>query len=390
MRKKAIIAFLGAMFALVPLLTLGAGKFQYAGWIPFWKQQAGAADTAINLEKLQEISPFSYEVLSNGTMKDDLKINEGFWPGWLSAARDAKIKILPTIAWFDGNAMHALLSSAKRRQAHEDAIAKLVKDQNFDGIDIDYESKLSATKNYFSTFLQGLAMRLHPKGKLLSCTIEARTPLASLENSDKPQNKPSYANDYAAINKYCDEVRIMAYDQGTIDLKLDATKGNGNLYAPVADPDWVKKVLQETVKTISPKKIMLAIPTYGYEYQVSWVNGLTLYERLRSHTFFQAMNRAEAIGTMGERNSAGELSFWYVTSTLVADVSSALTSEVSSVFPPALANANTSSSVERLVSWSDASSAAQKIALAKKMGLRGAVFFKLDGEQDPLIWDLMK
>ncbi len=384
--SKALIAIIALGF---PLITFAAGtKFYYGGWIPFWKQQSGAFDTAIHLEKLREISPFSYEVNPDGTLRDVLKIKEGFWPDWLNAARDLHIKIIPTIAWFDGKGIHKLLSSTLRRQAHEDIIAKLVQTQKFDGIDIDYEAKLPETKNYFSTFLKGLALRLHPKGKILSCTIEARMPASSLYDVI-PKDIPR-ANDYAALNKYCDEVRVMAYDQGLIDLKLNAQKGSGQLYAPVADADWVKKVLQETLKTISRRKVMLAIPTYGYEYQVSWDNGVTKYQRLRSHTFFQGMNRSEAIGIEAKRNNAGELSFSYATSTLVANVSKALTWLVSSTLPASVASSNTTSSVARFVSFSDAKSAAQKIALAKKFGLRGVVFFKLDGEMDPLLWEMMK
>ena len=199
-----------------------------------------------------------------------------------------------------------------------------------------------------------------------------------------------YANDYKVLNQYCDEVRVMAYDQGTIDLKLDAKKGNGQVYAPVADPDWVKKTLQEALKSINPRKIMLGIPTYGYEYQVSWDNGVTTYQRLRSHTFFQAMNRSEAVGVAPLRNSAGEMSFVYATSTFAEGVASVLTWFVSSTLPASIASSNTSTSVARFVSFSDAESAAQKIALAKKLGLRGVVFFKFDGEQDPLLWGKMK
>lgn len=372
-----------------PFLTLAAATpFYYGGWIPFWKKQVGALDAAIHLEKLREVSPFSYEVNSDGTLRDTLKMNEGFWPDWISAARDLHIKILPTIAWFDGGGINKLLSSTKKRREHEDAIAKLVRDEKFDGIDIDYESKLAETKPYFSLFIKGLSMRLHAKKKILSCTIEARTPDSSLYEI-VPNNIPR-ANDYAVLNKYCDEVRVMAYDQGLIDVKLDAKKGNGELYAPVADADWVQKVLQETLKTISRRKVMLAIPTYGYEYQISWDNGLTKYQRLRSHTYFQAMNRSEAVGVAPLRNSAGELSFTYTTSTLVANISTMLTWFVSSTLSPSIDSSNTAGSAARFVSFSDAESAAKKIALAKKLGLRGAVFFKLDGEADPVLWDEMK
>lgn len=385
-RAWAIIIFIVLSF---PLFA-AAAPLRYAGWLPYWKKQSGAMDTVLHIDVLHEISLFSYEVNKNGTLKDALKIHQGFWPVWISAIQDLGIKIIPTIAWFDGNGIHNLLSKTKSRIAHEDLITKLVIDENFDGIDIDYESKLAKTNPYFSLFIKGLAIRLHPKNKILSCTVEARTPLASLENSDKPENKPSYANDYVVLNKYCDEIRIMAYDQGLIDLKLNAQKGNGDFYAPVADPDWVEKVIKEATKTISKKKIMLGVPTYGYEYEVSWKNGITTYSRLRSVNFFTAMDLAERVNASPQRNNAGELSFVYPTSTSIK-VSSSLISDVSSTLPKAFSlSANLLSGITRFVSFSDAESATNKIKLAKKYGLRGIVFFKFDGEADPLIWEKMK
>jgi len=392
---KLIISVFIIYFVFSPALSFAASKtsktpFYYAGWIPFWKQQSGAHELSLNLEKLKEISPFSYEVKSNGTLVDKLKINEGFWPGWLSAVRDMNIKIIPTIAWFDGDGINALLSNKEKRIAHENIITKLVKDQKFDGIDIDYESKLAETNPYFALFIKGLAIRLHPLKKILSCTIEPRTPVSSRYTQTNSPKDYQYANDYKTLNKYCDEIRIMAYDQGLIDIKLDVEKGDGKLYAPIADVAWVKKVLEETVKTINPKKIMLGIPTYGYEYQVKWDNGVLVYERLRSHTYNQAIERARTVGATPKRNSAGELSFTYSTSTWVKNVSPSLSFIVASNQPPAELASLGNGSVLRYVSFSDADAIKEKIVLAKKMGLRGAVFFKFDSEQDPLLWQALK
>ncbi|MBI3638129.1 hypothetical protein HY227_00075, partial [Candidatus Wolfebacteria bacterium] len=357
----------------------------------FWKKQPGAQDISLQLEKFQEISPFSYEVKSDGTLVDKLKIKEGFWPGWLSAVRDMKIKVIPTIAWFDGSAIHKLLSDKKKRIAHEDAIVKLVKDNKFDGIDIDYEAKLADTNPYFALFIKGLAIRLHPLKKTLSCTIESRMPVSSRYTQSNDASDTKYANNYPTLNKYCDEIRIMAYDQGVIDIKLDAEKGNGKLYAPIADSDWTKKIITEELKSIKKNKIMLGIPTYGYEYEVSWADGYTTYKRLRSHTFFQAMDRSDSVGVAPERNNAGELSFVYATSTPVLDVSKNLTWKVSSTAPAIIASSTTASKpIIRFVSFSDAESAKKEISFVKKLGLRGVAFFKWDGDQDPLLWDEMK
>ncbi len=392
-RVISIVIACAVLFsAVVPFGASAAAKtpFYYGGWIPFWRQRAGAYSAAVNLNSLNEVSPFSYEVLPGGKIVDDLKINEGFWPTWRSAARALGVKMYPTIAWFDGDAIQALLSNKKTRIAHENAITNLVKTEKFDGIDIDYESKLTETNHYFSLFLEGLAIRLHPLGKKLICTIEPRMPVSSRYGRTGTPADTEYANNYAAINKYCDEVRVMAYDQGLVDIKLDEAKGNGTLYAPVADPDWAAKVLREALKSIKKGKIMLGVPTYGYEYEVSWANGRTTYKRLRSHTFFQALSRAVDVGTVPLRNAAGELGFAYATSTSVTDVSPSLTWSVSSTEPAVIAANDAKGLITRYVSFTDSYSSAQSIALAKKLGLRGVVFFKLDGDQDPLIWNAMK
>ena len=94
-RAVSILGLLGML--LVPCRGEAASSaFIYTGWLPFWKQENGALDVARSLEKLSSISPFSYEVRSGGRIVDKLEIDEGVWPGWLSAVRDMKIKIIPT------------------------------------------------------------------------------------------------------------------------------------------------------------------------------------------------------------------------------------------------------------------------------------------------------
>ncbi len=377
--------------ALLPAAAFALNRnstLYYGVWLPFWKAQPGQQDIALHLDSIDEISPFSYEIGAGGALIDDLGIGSGDWFAWLSAIHDSKTKVIPTIAWFDGPAIHSLLSNTTKRRAEEDKIAALVAKEKFDGIDIDFESMLPQTKPYFSLFIEGLAIRLHPAGKKLTCTVVPRTPVSSLYASD-PLPDVQYAQDYTVLNQYCDEVRVMAYDQGPIDIKLDASKGNGILYAPTADPAWVEKVIQETLQYVSRKKVMLGIPTYGYEYQVSWTAGATTYERVRSFTYFQAMDRADSLGIMPVRNNAGELSFTFASSTHIFNVSPVLTSIVESTLPTILASPNPAASTTFYVSFSDAQSSADKLKLVRKYGLRGAIFFKADGDMDPATWGIM-
>src|SRR6185437_1008892 len=121
------------------------------------------------------------------------------------------------------------------------------------------------------------------------------------------------------LAQYCDEMRIMSYDQGTIDLPLDAAKGSSTFYAPVADPSWTEKVIQQTLKYVSPKKVMLSIPTYGYEYEVSWSTGITTYQRVRAFDYLQAMDRADSLGIEPTRDNADEMSFTYASTTYIQE-----------------------------------------------------------------------
>ena len=71
------------------------------------------------------MSPFSYEIVSGGAIKDDLGISQGLWTGWISAVQSGGVKVIPTIAWFDTGGIYNLLSVAKTRQAEENASPRL-------------------------------------------------------------------------------------------------------------------------------------------------------------------------------------------------------------------------------------------------------------------------
>jgi spore germination protein YaaH len=371
----ALIAGAVPFLAFAATATTAKTPFYYGAWVPYWTSTAGEQQIAVNLDSLNEVSPFSYEIVSGGAIKDDLGISQGLWTGWISAVQSGGVKVIPTIAWFDTGSIYRLLSVAKTRQA----------ENNFDGIDIDFEAMSTSTRPYYSLFIEGLAMRLHPAGEKLTCTVVPREP-ASQVYVVVPATL-TYPENYTVLNQYCDEVRLMAYDQGTTDLKLDASKGgNGQLYSPTADPDWVTKIVQYAVQYISPKKIMLGIPTYGYEYEVSWANNVTTYQEVRAWDYFGAMDRADSLGITPVRDNAGELNFTFTSSTYIQEPL-VLTNYVSSTEPAVLTTHDPNASTTFFVSFPDATSELQKVALAKKYGLRGVMFFKADGDIDPSIWN---
>jgi spore germination protein YaaH len=374
-----------------PGASTGA-PLEVTGWIPYWRSATGTADVLPNLSKLTEVNPFVYTLKSDGTFLDNGKLNEEPWLSFIAAAKAQKVRVIPTIMTSNSELLHNILSDQKKRIALEDTIAALVKENNFDGIDIDFEGKRAEDKDNFSTFLKGLYQRMGQKWVM--CTIESRTPLDSrYYGTDVPQDATTYANDLKEINKYCDRVRIMAYDQQGIDLKLSAQAASSSqLYAPVADPAWVEKVVNLMAKDIKRSKILIGVPTYGYEYDVTaYANNEYVYKILWTFNPGYAWPLAQQYGITPQRNASGEMYFTYVNAaTSSAPVSlGAESAKLAAAAASQYATAYNSHVDFRLVEWPDAQSLQTKIDLARKLGVRGVSIFKFDGGEDPAVWDVL-
>jgi len=371
------------------------GSFEISGWIPYWRSATGTQDVSPHLSILTSVMPFGYTVKSNGTLVDTAKLTEEPWTSFIAAAKKNKVRVIPTVMWGNGTAIHEILSNAKSRIALEDEIVKIVMQNGFDGIDIDFEAKKHETINYFSTFLKGLYQRMG--NKWVYCTIEARMPLEDRfrPGATIPPDATDYANDFAEMNKYCDRVEIMAYDQGTIDVRLNA--GRRAPYAPVADPGWVEELVTLAAQSIEKNKIIIGVPTYGYEYTVTPIPGKGYqYKVLWPFNLRYAIEIAEKLGITPTRTSANEIGFIYDPKILaaVAPTDDESTQTQQAIQSSSIAQ-NLGSQVNinqpfNYLSWSDAEAIADKVELAHKLGVRGIAVFKFDGGEDQNIWDVLK
>ncbi|MFA5997613.1 MAG: glycosyl hydrolase family 18 protein [Candidatus Paceibacterota bacterium] len=381
-----------ASIAKEPKIT----PLEFSGWIPYWRTATGTLDVLPHLGQLSSVMPFGYTMHEDGTLADTAKLTEEPWVSFIAEARKQNVKVIPSVMWGNGDSIHKILSNATTRVALEDEIAKVVKDNNFDGIDIDFEAKKYETAKYFSTFLKGLYQRMGKK--LVYCTIEARMPITDryLPGQTVPADAMHYANDYKSLNKYCDRVEIMAYDQGVISRKLN--KARMAPYAPVADPAWVESLVTLAMKDIDKKKIIIGVPTYGYEYLVTPVPGDGYkYKVLWPFNLKYGTDVAARLGITPVRTSAGEIGFSYDPARLnaVAPINgdSTLTQHVVSTATTVAENAALSTSGQQpfnFLSWSDATAVADKVALARKLGVRGVAVFKFDGGEDQRIWEILK
>lgn len=367
MRNKFIRLLLGLLVFLPSISMAQSSAFEYSGWIPYWKIDEGIANATANLNKLKEINPFGLSITNDGALFDgSLHLEEVLWQDLQKLAKAKKIRFIPTIMWSDSEAMHEILSDPFKRSQLVDQIVANVNEYDWSGIDLDFEGKKAETKDHFSAFLKELYKKMGKKWVM--CTIEARTPLE--RRYDTIPDDIEYANDFAQINKYCDRVRIMTYDQQRADLT--ANRAGGDPYIPISDPKWVEAVIKLAKKDISSKKLVIGVATYGAEWDTTPLTKGFSYKKLWSVNQKYALDLASQKGLIPQRNRAGEMSFSYI---------------------EAAPNATSASATPwsfRTVWWSDAESIRQKIALAKKLGVRGVAVFKIDGGEDPQMWKYLK
>ena len=385
------------MFFAVALFIVSvptsASAMEVGAWVPWFGGDAGVKAAIERIDKIDVVYPFVYEIASDGAVVNRANFDDGHWEELFNQAKEHDVKVIPTLAWFDGEQINTVLSDKTARKNHIEAIVSMVESNDFDGVNIDYEQKKAETKNDFSAFLKELDSKLGDK--MLTCAIEARTPPESLYKEVPKDIK--YSNDYKAINKYCDTVEIMAYDQQRADIKLNDER-RGVPYEPVADKAWVEKVVNLALKDIDKKKILLGVPTYGRAWDVTvspeWYRD---YTRVASLNQPRILELAKKYKSKIGRTAGGEAVISYFPedsefkklNKLKAPKGTPKGFEAAAKALAYATEKNTDVSV-RFVTWSDAMAIKDKFNLVSKYKLKGVAIFKVDGEEDPKIWSLIK
>lgn len=329
-------------------------------WIPFWHKAAGARRVRDHIGLLDEISPFAFLVRADGRIRDMTVDRLGDWRRLYAAARPLGVEILPTAVWQDGAAIHAMLNNPRRRRAHVKGLVRLVARGRFTGIDINYEGKRIGDRDPFTRFLAELADALRARGVKLVCTVEARS--TDHPPADRgPAASMAWANDYEALGRVCDRVRLMAYDQWfAVHGSIRWAGATREPHAPGSALRWVEQVVRRALRHIPAHKLELGVPTYGWLFELKGKPGAWSYQRHGSLSYARVQRLITRFQARTQRAAGGELKILY------------------------------SRRGERRVGYvADAASVRAKLRLARRLGLRGVILFKVEGEEDPALWEVL-
>lgn len=233
---------------LSPDISASEKEYSVAGWMPITDLDNSHKTFEDNIELFDFISPHERKLEVDGSVT---RVGKSFDSGLMELAALNKVKVLPTITNnFDKNDVGSnVLMDENLIEDHIKNIVNLVIEENYDGIDIDYEGLKPEVKNNFTNFIQKLAENLHSKGKILSVTVQAK-------KDDGNTWRGPGAMDYEKLGRVVDRFRVMTYDYSRLDT------GPGAI-APIK---WFQEVLQYTKKYIPSNKIVAGIPTYGYKW----------------------------------------------------------------------------------------------------------------------------
>lgn len=203
-----------------------------------------------NGELIDYIATFSYATDEKGNLSGQ-PISKG-----IELAKKENVRPLMLVhnftEFFDDKLAHKVLSVQENRKNLEKNILKLIRENGYEGVNIDIEAVPPADRNYYTVFLSELKKMFEPYGYLLTVSIPAKT-------WDTPQSAWSGAYDYRAIGRQADIVVIMTYDE----------HWSGGKPGPIASFPWVQSVLDYATWCIPRHKLLMGVAAYGYDWSAA-------------------------------------------------------------------------------------------------------------------------
>lgn len=208
-------------------------------------------DDPTSLASLREhAGALDYVGLHWTTLKSDATLEIKSSTDVISVVRSGGAKPVLSVCGSSPEAVSTVLSSPSLRVTAIDNLARAT--SSYDGISIDFEGIDPADRDLLTSFMADLYGRLHPTGKLVTMALSAK--------SVDLATGWAGAHDYAALAPYSDLFIIMAYGFRTASSTVPGSS---------APRSWVESSIAYAASRITPKKLLLGLPFYGYDWDIT-------------------------------------------------------------------------------------------------------------------------
>jgi len=178
-----------------------------------------------------------------------------------------------------------------------DLLINLAKEKNYDGWDLDFENVAKGDKDLYNTFSKKFSEKLHTQGLLLSITVQA-------QESDNAGNITP-GQDIETLGKYADQIRVMAYD-------FHSPSSAPGPITPITD---LEKTITYTKSKIDLTKIIISLPTYGYDWSNDGPATAYQYQELQSLLSLKNAKSTRDIDSQEVNATYNNHQVWYPDST---------------------------------------------------------------------------
>lgn len=262
----ALALFVSLLVALPAASADNPPRKIFTGWIPYYSMKTALPAALNNRDLINEVMPFWYTLKYDGKIKKAV-ITDLYAPANpsipiaqpLAAMRAAGLKIIPTIT--DGTqklVLAKMLANPTERAQVVDAIATMVRANNYDGVDLDFEgfafvdgnTSWTSTRPHWIALVKELSAVLRAENKLLSVS----TPYVL---DPKAAQKGYFVYAWADIAPFIDRLRIMTYDYSVARV------------GPIGPISWTERTLQYAITVMPASKVFIGVPGYGRDWVTS-------------------------------------------------------------------------------------------------------------------------
>jgi spore germination protein len=188
------------------------------------------------------------------------------------------ISTLTETGVFSGEHAHTLLESPVLQEILIDNIITTMEAKNYTVLNIDFEYIFPSDRQSFTDFVIRTTERLNAEGYRVYVSLAPKT-------SDDQPGLLYEGHDYASLGVAADGVILMTYEWGY-------AYGPPMAIAPV---DKMREVVVYAVTRISPQKIFIGIPNYGYDWQLPFLSGITKAEVISNEEAVALAARQNAV-----------------------------------------------------------------------------------------------